>query len=162
MFYGVRSVQFGSQHCCHLVVVATSEGLTVWSILTLSIVWTVPLKLSILCKDPFSQYMTAFTTNNTRECLPFCSMVKNNLNFVLKNDPCLMMFFFIAVFVFSPKSSEPVFRYPNICPSGTRILSATFAPRLHPKSDGSWQASSQLYFIDSNQVLLLFLEAIDN
>lgn len=119
----IMSIQFGSAECCHLVAVATSNGLIVWSILTLSIVWTVPLKLSILCKDPFSQYMAAFTTNNT-------------------------------LFVFSPRSPNPVLRYPNICPSGTKILCATFAPRMQPITSGSWQSSSQLYFIDSNQELL--------
>lgn len=58
-------IQFGNSDCCHLVVTGTTHGLTVWNILTLSIVWTVPLKLSILTKDPLSKYMAAFTTNNT-------------------------------------------------------------------------------------------------
>ncbi|KAK3912020.1 WD repeat-containing protein 75 [Frankliniella fusca] len=61
----ILSIQFGNNDCCHLVVTGTAHGLIVWNILTLSIVWTVPLKLSILTKDPFSKFMAAFTTTNT-------------------------------------------------------------------------------------------------
>lgn len=121
-------IQFGSHECCHLVVAGTAGELMVWNMLSLSIVWTVPLRLSILTKDPCSKYMAAFTSNN-------------------------------RLFIFAPNSSKPVFSYDDICPSGTNILSATFMPRPQPKNDGSWQSSSQLYFIDSSQELLALQKA---
>ncbi|XP_001602638.1 WD repeat-containing protein 75 [Nasonia vitripennis] len=58
-------VEFGKQECCHLVVVASTEHLAVWDLLSLRVKWSVSLNLTILTADPFSVYMAAFTTDNT-------------------------------------------------------------------------------------------------
>ena len=63
-----RFVEFGQKNCCHLVVSANSVQLNVWSILTLTIVWSVPLRVSYLAADTMSSYMAAFTHDN--KCKP--------------------------------------------------------------------------------------------
>ncbi|KAK0178506.1 hypothetical protein PV327_007392 [Microctonus hyperodae] len=122
----IKRVEFGKHDVFHLVVVASSEHIAVWNLLTLNMMWSVPLKFSTLAADPNSCYMAAFTTDD-------------------------------MLFVFTPHSSNPVYKRNKILGDGGMILGATFVPHLHEKRVVGlkhWQRKSQLYFLDSNQELL--------
>lgn len=60
----LKQITFGKSDCCYLVVSITDNRICVWNLLSLLLVWTVPLKVNLLCSDPRSSYIAAFTTNN--------------------------------------------------------------------------------------------------
>lgn len=72
-------IEFGkhSNECIHLVVAASNEHMAIWDLLSLTMKWSVPINLAILTSDPFSDYMAAFTTDNTREYFHFISNKKS-------------------------------------------------------------------------------------
>ncbi|XP_044765925.1 WD repeat-containing protein 75 [Coccinella septempunctata] len=59
----IEKVQFGTNNLCHLIVVATKDRLSVWNILTLRMIWTVPLDVEFLFADKLSIYMGVITRN---------------------------------------------------------------------------------------------------
>lgn len=121
----LRFVEFGQKDCCHLVVSANSTQLNVWSILTLTVVWSVPLRVSLLTADLKSSFMAAFTEDNKLFVFTPSSPqpVYKKMN-LCKENVCVLA----ATFV--PRPQKPT------------------------NSSVSWLTHSQLYFIDSNQELL--------
>lgn len=57
----VRHIEFGYSEQCHLLVCASNTQICVWNLLTLCMIWTVPLKISLLIADPMSSYLAVFT-----------------------------------------------------------------------------------------------------
>lgn len=125
----LKRIEFGKHETCHLVVVGSSEHIAVWNLLTLTISWSVPLKLSNLTSDISSVYMVAFTEdNNLYAFTPQSSEPVYTRKNLLKDESIVMG----ACFV------------PNA---------------LEKKSDRHiWQLKSQLFFLDSNQELLTLEE----
>ncbi|XP_034952494.1 WD repeat-containing protein 75 [Chelonus insularis] len=122
----ITRVEFGKHEICHLVVVASSEHIAVWNLLTLNMTWSVPLKLSTLTADPNSTYMAAFTTNNT---LFIFTPQSSKPVYIRKNILDAGSVVLAASFV------------PNI--QEKRISESK-----------NWLRKSQLFFLDSNQELL--------
>jgi NET1-associated nuclear protein 1 (U3 small nucleolar RNA-associated protein 17) len=50
--------------CGHLVVTGSPVNVNVWNLLSLSLMWTVPVDVSILTADPCSEFMAVFTSSN--------------------------------------------------------------------------------------------------
>lgn len=78
----VRHVEFGYSDQCHLLVSASKTQLCVWNLLTLCMVWTVPLNISLLIADPLSTNMAVFTEdkrgmNMMSLAVFFCSTVSS-------------------------------------------------------------------------------------
>lgn len=63
----IRFVEFGNNNQCHLLVCASKTQLCVWNLLTLSMIWTVPLNISLLIADCFSTSMAVFTEDKKGE-----------------------------------------------------------------------------------------------
>lgn len=59
----ITALQFGVHNECHLVVTATRTDLSVWNLLSLCMVWTVPLQVSLLISNPTYLHMAVFTTD---------------------------------------------------------------------------------------------------
>lgn len=57
----VQHLAFGTGNQCHLLVSATKEQISVWNVLTLSMVWTVSISVSFLTADPNSSNMAVIT-----------------------------------------------------------------------------------------------------
>jgi hypothetical protein len=61
-------VEFGMVDCGHLVVTGSQLNISVWNLLTLSLMWTVPVNVSVLTADPHSEFMAIFTSSNDCKC----------------------------------------------------------------------------------------------
>jgi len=59
------------------------------------------------------------------------------------------------VFIFSPRCSKPVYLQKGVVPENSSILCAAFVPHLDlaKTSEVLWQEHSQLYFLDTDQVV---------
>jgi hypothetical protein len=59
------------------------------------------------------------------------------------------------VFIFSPRCFRPVYLHKGIVPEGSSILCAAYVPHfgLEKTSEVLWQEHSQLYFLDTDQVV---------
>ncbi|CAH1186526.1 unnamed protein product [Phyllotreta striolata] len=57
----IKHIHFGNESECHLLVTASDNTLNVWNILTLCMMWTVPLKVSHLIADSLSSNMAVIT-----------------------------------------------------------------------------------------------------
>lgn len=64
-------IAFGNGNQCHLIVTATKREVSVWNLLTLSMIWTAAADVSLLLADPYSSYMAVFTKNKKRKVLIF-------------------------------------------------------------------------------------------
>jgi predicted class III extradiol MEMO1 family dioxygenase len=61
------------------------------------------------------------------------------------------------VFIFSPRCSKPVYLQKGVVPENRSILCAAFVPHfgLAKTSEVVWQEHSQLYFLDTDQVVTI-------
>ncbi|RZC38720.1 WD repeat-containing protein 75, partial [Asbolus verrucosus] len=59
----IDQVEFGTSNQCHLLVTASKERLSVWNLLTLTMVWTVPAAVSLLIADSVTTNMAIITEN---------------------------------------------------------------------------------------------------
>ncbi|KAJ8919827.1 hypothetical protein NQ315_006356 [Exocentrus adspersus] len=59
----IKYVKFGYSNQCHLLVSASALQLSVWNLLTLCLLWTVPVRVELLVEDPLSTYMAVLTSN---------------------------------------------------------------------------------------------------
>lgn len=57
-------LEFGVDTQCHLIVSATKRQVSVWNLLTLTMIWTVNLPVSLLVADGMTPYMAVFTSEN--------------------------------------------------------------------------------------------------
>ncbi|KAI5644283.1 WD repeat-containing protein 75 [Phthorimaea operculella] len=57
-------VKFGYKDAAHYLVCTTEHSLAVWSLLSLSVKWLVPISATCLTADPLSNRMAVITTNN--------------------------------------------------------------------------------------------------
>ncbi|CAH1961489.1 unnamed protein product [Acanthoscelides obtectus] len=60
----VNHICFGTGLNCHLVVAASSNQVSAWNVLTLTMTWTVCLPVSLLITDSLSEHMAAITPDN--------------------------------------------------------------------------------------------------
>jgi NET1-associated nuclear protein 1 (U3 small nucleolar RNA-associated protein 17) len=60
----ITQVEFGTSNQCHLLVAASDERLSVWNLLTLTMMWTVPVHVSLLMADPVTANMAIITKEN--------------------------------------------------------------------------------------------------
>lgn len=118
-------VEFGMVDCGHLIVTGSLVNISVWNLLTLSLIWTVPVHVNILTADPCSEFMAVFTSSNDLFVFsPRCSKP-----------------------VYIQKAIVP-----DNCPLVCAAFVPHFG--LERASGISWQEHSQLYFLDSSQELL--------
>jgi NET1-associated nuclear protein 1 (U3 small nucleolar RNA-associated protein 17) len=118
-------VQFGMIDCGHLVVTGSPVNINVWHLLTLSLVWTVPINVSILKADPYSEFMAVFTSNNDLFVFsPRCSKPVYIQKHIVHENSSILCAAFVP-------------RFSLDRPSGI-----------------SWQEHSLLYFLSSDQELL--------
>ncbi|XP_076232800.1 WD repeat-containing protein l(2)05287 [Calliopsis andreniformis] len=124
--YPVTRIEFGRQDACHLVVTTSSQHIAVWNILSLTLIWSVPLKVTTLAADPKSTYMAVFTSDNSLFVFsPHRSLHVYGRENVIENSNSILG----AAFVPHLKEKrDPSYR--------------------------QWQRKSQLFFLDSNQELL--------
>lgn len=57
----VHTIHFGIANQCHLLVTATNSYLSVWNLLSFTMMWTVPLAVNLLVASPTLPYMAVFT-----------------------------------------------------------------------------------------------------
>ncbi|CAH0767904.1 unnamed protein product [Bemisia tabaci] len=57
-------VEFAHNECSHLIIGTTESLLIVWDLLSLSVLWMVPVKVSLLITDPYSNHATVITKRN--------------------------------------------------------------------------------------------------
>lgn len=141
----ITAIQFGTSNHCHLLVTATSEQLSVWSLLSLSMVWTVCLPVSLLIASPLVSHMAVFTTDG--RCKTFS---------ILINFKCLFLLL-VLVFVFYPNS--PHYLYTKLLESeNENVCAAVFIPSNSSSGTNmNWYQGSQLFFINSKQVCIYIL-----
>ncbi|XP_066602543.1 WD repeat-containing protein 75 [Prorops nasuta] len=124
--YTITRIKFGRNEACHLVVVGSAKHIAVWDLLSLRLIWSVPLKLATLTADPKSIYMAAFTTDNTVYIFsPKCPTPVYEKKNIIDNDSLILGASFVPHL---KEKQDPSFK--------------------------KWQQKSQLYFLDSNQELL--------
>ncbi|XP_011308970.1 WD repeat-containing protein 75 [Fopius arisanus] len=122
----IKRVEFGKNESCHLVVVGSDEHIGVWNLLTLSLTWSVHLKLQVLVADPCTNLMAAFSRDNSLFIFnPQVSTPIYVRRGVLEGESVVLG----ACYV--PNDKEK--RGKGLC---------------------EWQRESQLFFIDDNQELL--------
>ncbi|XP_003394578.1 WD repeat-containing protein 75 [Bombus terrestris] len=124
--YPVTRIEFGKQDACHLVVAVSTQHIAVWNILSLTLIWSVPLKIATLTADPKSTYMAVFTTDNSLFVFtPHKSTPVYTRKDFIENNSFILGATFVPHLQVKRDSSY----------------------RL-------WQRKSQLFFLDSNQELL--------
>ncbi|XP_029651603.1 WD repeat-containing protein 75 [Octopus sinensis] len=127
-----RQLKFGRKSCFHLLVTTSESRLTVWNILTSTVLWSVNVSVSCLTVDPDTEIMAAFT-----------------------EDKCLYVFIpseSHPVYQEKDITEEPVVY-------ATFITHLSPTTDLPPSLQ--WQKNSQLYFMNSNQELLTIIEKDD-
>lgn len=118
-------VEFGMVDCGHLVVTSSPVNISVWNLLTLSLMWTVPVNVSVLTADPHSEFMAIFTSSNDLFIFsPRCSKPVYLQKGVVPENRSILCAAFVPHFGLA-KTSEVL-----------------------------WQEHSQLYFLDTDQELL--------
>ncbi|KAG9433300.1 WD repeat-containing protein 75 [Apis mellifera carnica] len=124
--YPVTQIEFGKQEACHLVIAASAHHIAVWNILSLTLIWSVSLKVATLTADPKSTYMAVFTTDNSLFIFtPQKSSPIYTRKNVIENNSSILAAAFVPHLREKRDSSYKI-----------------------------WQRRSQLFFLDSNQELL--------
>ncbi|XP_008190612.1 WD repeat-containing protein 75 [Tribolium castaneum] len=60
----INQIEFGNSNQCHLIVAASNGRLSVWNLLTLTMIWTVPVHVSVLTADTVTTNMAVITKDN--------------------------------------------------------------------------------------------------
>ncbi|XP_078656195.1 WD repeat-containing protein 75-like isoform X2 [Branchiostoma floridae x Branchiostoma belcheri] len=60
----IRQVKFGHGNCSHYLITTTPSNLSVWNILSCSLLWTVSCECAVLVADPLSEYMAVFSATS--------------------------------------------------------------------------------------------------
>ncbi|XP_078621982.1 WD repeat-containing protein 75-like [Branchiostoma floridae x Branchiostoma japonicum] len=60
----IRQVKFGHGNCCPYLISTTSSHLSVWNILSCSLLWTVSCECAVLVADPLSEHMAVFSATS--------------------------------------------------------------------------------------------------
>ncbi|XP_033329848.2 WD repeat-containing protein l(2)05287 [Megalopta genalis] len=122
----ITRIEFGNQEACHLVVTTSTTHIAVWNTLSLTLMWSVPLRVTTLAADSKSIYMAVFTADNS---LYVFTPQKPLHVYTRKNVVEKSSFILGATFIPHLREKQnPAYR--------------------------KWQQKSQLYFLDSNQELL--------
>ena len=124
----IKQVIFGKGPCAHLLVCCTKTRLTVWNLLTTKAVWTVSTKIQVMAADPLTDYVAAFTSDNS-------------LLVFQPNNP-------EPVYVNKKVSKRQVIGAIFIPHQEAKTRSNYF----------DWQKSSRIYFMDVKQKLLTIHE----
>ncbi|BES96656.1 Hypothetical protein NTJ_09469 [Nesidiocoris tenuis] len=127
----LRFVEFASDDCCNILMVATDIQIMAWDLLTLSLAWKIDLKAALFVADPYSAFLAVFTKDNKWNILQ-----ASNGEIVYSMDN-------------SGKTETGGNR-----PSTQQVLAAVFVPRHRPICDApSWMRNSYLYYVDVYQEL---------
>lgn len=59
----IKYLKFGYSNQCHLLASASVNQLSVWNVLTLCMIWTVPIRVDFLIADPLSTHMAVLTAD---------------------------------------------------------------------------------------------------
>lgn len=117
--------EFGMVECGHVVVTGSPVSVNVWNLLTLSLIWTVPVNVSVLTADPCSEFMAVVTSSNDLFIFsPRCSKPVYFHKSIVPECSSILCAAFVPYF------------------------------GLERRSEVLWQEHSQLYFLDSDQELL--------
>ncbi|ESO84533.1 hypothetical protein LOTGIDRAFT_236208 [Lottia gigantea] len=123
--FNINNISFGCNKCCQYLVTTSDEHITSWNLLSLSVQWTVNVRVSTLIADPFSTVMAAFTTD--RHLFVF---EPSKPQPVYKHSTVSLSAITGAVFIPHNKSEQ------------------------HNKTSAlSWQTQCQLYFMNMDQKL---------
>ncbi|XP_052259102.1 WD repeat-containing protein 75-like isoform X2 [Dreissena polymorpha] len=121
----VKHVMFGRHGCSQYLLSTTQNTLTVWSLITCGILWTVDISVQCVAQDPLSDVVALFTANKDL--------------FVFRPSDPTPLFSHVAVSksavasaAFIPHTKKSHYR-------GTTL---------------SWQAQSELYFMNNDQELI--------
>lgn len=69
--YPLKFLEFGVGTQCHLLVSASTENVSVWNLLTLTMMWTVAVPVSLLVADSMTPYMAVFTSQGKCTCITY-------------------------------------------------------------------------------------------
>jgi hypothetical protein len=97
----------------------------------------------------FSDFVTQifmFLVNKALFCYVVPHCVEHNVGLMRSS---------FLVFIFSPRCSKPVYLQRSVVPEKSSVLCAAFVPHfdLSRTSEVLWQENSQLYFLDTDQVI---------
>lgn len=154
-YKNLRSIAFGIGNHCHLIVTATKKDVSVWNLLTLSMMWTTVVDTLLLIADPYSSHMAVFTTNNKCKILFIlrCLPIKCCLSvFIIWLLPSLDAFSFIAVIVFTPDNSTPIYVNRKLCQQEFKPIAGVFVRNTNSSETSNWYERSQLYVLDDSSV----------
>ncbi|KAL3831907.1 hypothetical protein ACJMK2_023601 [Sinanodonta woodiana] len=122
----IRHLKFGNHSCAHLLVSANQKDITVWNLLSCTVLWSVGLKCNVLVDDPFSDVMAVITNQSDLHVFrPSETSPIYSHNAICSSD--------IISAVFIPHTQKSQYE-------SSKTL--------------SWQSRSQLYFFTRNQDLL--------
>lgn len=161
------------------MVTRTDNWICSWDLFTCTLSWRVGLQSTCMAADPRSSHMAVFTKDccgKMTKYIIFEILWKDYFyvigNLMFKFKICYFfilcvssfsLFFFhssflnpfslliLTVFIFEPKSSEPICWKRNINPA--KVTCAAFIPRqTRHDSEEEWNVHSNLVFIDKDQV----------
>lgn len=75
----IKFLEFGVDTQCHLVVSATNESVSVWNLLTLTMVWTVSVPVRLLVADSMTPYMAVFSAEKKCKYIVFSKFIFSHI-----------------------------------------------------------------------------------